>query len=109
MNEGLGMAPKPSSFLPLIFVLDNSTNLVPFTCILHLSLSKLPPTSDITHIFLLLLQLLLVLLPLVGLLMLMRTSSSVSIACGTIMHSLQYYLSEVGANLLSLIVKTDGR
>ena len=27
MNEGLGMDPNPSSFLPLIFVLYNSTNL----------------------------------------------------------------------------------
>ena len=46
MNEGLEMDPNPSSFLPLIFVLHNSTNLLPFTCFYYLSLSKLPPTSD---------------------------------------------------------------
>ena len=46
MNEGLEMDPNPSSFLPLIFVRHNSTNLLPFTCIYNLCLSKLPPTSD---------------------------------------------------------------
>ncbi len=40
------MDPNPSSFLPLFFVLHNSTNILSFTCIYHLSLSKLPPTSD---------------------------------------------------------------
>ncbi len=46
MNEGLEVDPNPSSFLPLIFVLHNSTNLLPFACFYNLSLSKLPPTSD---------------------------------------------------------------
>ena len=32
MNEGLEMDPNPSSFLPLIFVLHNSTNLSSTIC-----------------------------------------------------------------------------
>ena len=32
MNEGLEMDPNPSSFLPLIFVLYNSTNLSSTIC-----------------------------------------------------------------------------
>ncbi len=40
------MDPNPSSFLPLIFVLHNSTNLSSITTNCHLSFSKLPPTSD---------------------------------------------------------------
>ena len=49
MNGGLGMDPNPSSFLPLIFVLHNSTNLsstICFTIVFTIRLSKLPPTSD---------------------------------------------------------------
>ena len=49
MNEGLEVDPSPSSFLPLIFVLRNSTNLLSFTCFYNLSLSKLPPTSDTSY------------------------------------------------------------
>ena len=45
MNEGLEMDPNPSSFLPLIFVLHNSTNLSSTICF-TIRLSKLPPTSD---------------------------------------------------------------
>jgi hypothetical protein len=33
VNEGLGMDPNPSSFLPLIFVLHNSTNLSSTICL----------------------------------------------------------------------------
>jgi hypothetical protein len=33
-----------------IFVLHNSKNLLSFTCFYHLSLSKLPPTSDNQYI-----------------------------------------------------------
>ena len=32
MSEGLGVDPNPSSFLPLIFVLHNSTNLSSTIC-----------------------------------------------------------------------------
>ena len=46
MNEGLEVDPNPSSFLPFFFVLHNFTNLSSTTIIYHLSLSKLPPTSD---------------------------------------------------------------
>ncbi len=47
VNEGLEVDPNPSSFfLPLFFVLHNSTNLSSTITIYHLSLSKLPPTSD---------------------------------------------------------------
>ena len=45
MNEGLEMDPNPSSFLPLIFVLHNSTNLSSTICF-TIRLSKLLPTSD---------------------------------------------------------------
>ncbi len=48
MNEGLEVDPNPSSFLPLFFVLHNSTNLSTTIYITILSLSKLPPTSDNT-------------------------------------------------------------
>ncbi len=41
------MDPNPSSFLPLFFDPYNSTNLSTIIYIYHLSLSKLPPTSDI--------------------------------------------------------------
>ncbi len=40
------MDPNPSSFLPLFSDLYNSANLSTITYIYHLSLSKLPPTSD---------------------------------------------------------------
>ncbi len=46
MNEGLEVDPNPSSFLPLFFVPHNSTNLSSTITSYHLSLSKLPPTSD---------------------------------------------------------------
>jgi hypothetical protein len=45
MNEGLEVDPNPSSFLPLIFVIHNSTNLSSTICF-TIRLSKLPPTSD---------------------------------------------------------------
>ncbi len=48
MNEGLEVDPNPSSFLPLFLVLPNSTNLSSTITNYHLSLSKLPPTSDRT-------------------------------------------------------------
>ena len=51
MNEGLGMDPNPSSFLPLIFVLHNSTNLSSTICF-TIRLSKLAPTSDIAIVYL---------------------------------------------------------
>ena len=40
------MDPNPSSFLPLFFDPDKSKNLSSTIPIYHLSLSKLPPTSD---------------------------------------------------------------
>ncbi len=42
---------NPSSFPPLFSDPYNSTNLSTITYIYHLSLSKLPPTSDIIIIF----------------------------------------------------------